>query len=209
MSSTEIYLIRHGETYGNIDRLFCGHSETALTPLGIVQAQAVGRRLASVRFDGCYASDLSRAADTARHALNGREMELKLDPRLREMYYGDWEALPGKDLETNHRDALRAFFQCRLPAPGGETVATLRTRVSESVREIVSAHRGGTVMVVSHGNAMMGLMAELLGLPVEATWSFAFDNTSVTRLQFSKSGRVTVFGLNDVSHTEGLSAKPL
>ena len=206
MPPTEIYLIRHGETYGNIENLFCGHSETALTDLGVRQAQAVGKRLADVSFSAAYASDLSRAADTARHALNGREMELRFDPRLREMYYGDWEGLPGKQLETDHRDTLREFFQCRQPAPGGETVTTLRTRVSTAMREIVSAHRGETVMVVSHGNAMMALMAELLSLPIDATWTFAFDNTSVTRMHFSKSGRLTIFGMNDKSHIEGLEA---
>ena len=201
MSSTEIFLIRHGETHGNVEQLFCGHSETALTPVGVAQAQALGRRLAHVPFTAAYPSDLSRAADTARHALHGRELVLRLDPRLREMHYGDWEALPGKELETSHRDALRAFFQCRAPAPGGESVAALRARTVQVLREIVNAHRGEQVIVVSHGNAMMALMAELLNLPIEATWSFAFDNTSLTRLNFSKSNRLTIFGLNDIAHS--------
>lgn len=204
MATTDVYLIRHGETHANLDQLFCGHSETALTPLGIAQAKAAGRRLAGVEFAAAYASDLSRAADTARHALDGRDVPLTLEPRLREMFYGDWEALPGKQLEESHRDLMRDFFQCRAPAPGGETVTELRARTSEAVRDIVARHRGSAVMVVSHGNAMMALMAELLGLPHEATWSFAFDNTSLTRLHFSKSNRLTLFGLNDTSHTVGL-----
>jgi broad specificity phosphatase PhoE len=204
MPQTDIYLIRHGETFGNIDQLFCGHSETALTPRGIAQAAAVGRRLADVPFVAAYASDLSRAADTARHALGERGIPLKLDTRLREMHYGEWESLPGKQLEATHRDVLREFFQCRRAAPGGETVEQLRARMAEAVAEIVDAHRGSSVMVVSHGNAMMGLMAELLALPVESTWSFAFENTSVTRLHFSRSGRLTIFGLNDASHIHGI-----
>ena len=204
MASTDVYLIRHGETHGNLEQLFCGHSETALTPLGIAQARAAGKRLADVEFVAAYASDLSRAADTARYALDGRDVPLLLEPRLREMFYGDWEALPGKQLEDSHGDLMRDFFQCRAPAPGGETVLDLRARTSEALREIVERHRGSPVLVVSHGNAMMALMAELLGLPAEATWSFAFDNTSLTRLHFSKSNRLTLFGLNDMSHTAGL-----
>ena len=204
MSSTEIYLIRHGETYGNIDELFCGHAETALTPRGIAQARAVGRRLAEVEFSQAYASDLSRATDTARNALHGRDVPLAFDRRLREMFYGDWEALPGKQIEHAHRDAMRAFFMCEAPAPGGETVAELRARTSTALREIVAAHPGERVMVVSHGNAMMALMAELMNLPLQATWSFAFENTSLTRLHFSKRGRLTVFGLNDFSHIHGI-----
>lgn len=75
--------------------------------------------------------------------------------------------------------------------------------MGEAVHELVDAHRGESVMVVSHGNAMMGLVAELLSLPLESTWSFAFENTSVTRPCFSKSGRLTIFGLNDASQIHG------
>ena len=202
--STEVLLIRHAQTHGNVQNLFCGHSETPLTPLGIAQARALGRRLAPLAIDGAVASDLSRAADTARHALDRRPVALALDPRLREMHYGEWEALPAKELGEKHPDAMRDFFQGKRPAPGGETIAELRARTSAAIRELVHTHRGGAVLVVSHGNAIQAMLAELLGLTAEATWTFAFDNASLTRLHFSKSGRLTVRSMNDATHTEGL-----
>ena len=203
--STEVLVVRHGQTFGNVDDLFCGHSETALTPLGITQAQALGRRLANEVIDVVVASDLSRAADTARHVIEGRGLELVLDARLREMYYGDWEALPGKDLIERHPEIMREFFLCQRAAPGGESVRALRDRTNLAFQEIVERHRGKRVMLVSHGNAIMALVAELLAMPEPATWSFAFENTSLTRLHVSKSGRVTVRSLNDASHIEGLN----
>ncbi len=42
---TTVFLVRHAETYGNIEGRFCGHSETELTPKGIEQARALGLRL--------------------------------------------------------------------------------------------------------------------------------------------------------------------
>ena len=65
--------------------------------------------------------------------------------------------------------------------------------------------RGGTVLIVSHGNAIMAMLAEFLQLPLEATWSFACDNASITKMQFSKSGRFTLTGYNDAAHIEGLA----
>ena len=206
--TTEVYLVRHGQTYGNIDQLFCGHSETDLTPLGIAQARAAGQRRAHVRFEAAYASDLSRAAKTAEYLLEGRpDLSPTLDPALREMHYGEWEARPATEIRAASPDLLREFFLCRgNGAPGGESVTQIRERTAGAVRRVAGAHPEGSVLVVSHGNAIMAMLAELLRLPTEATWSFAVDNTSITRLRFSKSGRPTLVSFNDAAHIEGLRA---
>ena len=80
---TRVLLVRHGQTVTNREGRFCGHSETALTDLGRKQAEALGRRLASVSIDAVYASDFSRAIDTAAIALAGREVQVHIDPGLR------------------------------------------------------------------------------------------------------------------------------
>ncbi len=205
---TELYVVRHGQTYGNIDNLWCGHAETELTPLGIAQARATGRRLAHVPFAAAYASDLTRTHDTARHVLEGRNVPLQLDPRLREMYYGEWEARSGPEVEKEQPERLKQFFRCQAPAPGGESFADLRHRTKAAIFDAVEEHRGEAILVVSHGNAIMGMLAELLGLASEATWSFALDNCSLTRLHISRRGRATVFCVNDTAHTQGLGEAP-
>ena len=202
---TELFIVRHGQTYGNVDNLWCGHSETALTPLGVAQAQAAGRRLAATTFAAAYASDLSRTHDTARNVIGERDLRLFLDPRLREMYYGEWEALPGPSVEKDQPERLKRFFRCEEPAPGGESFLDIRARTRAAIEEAVERHRGENILVVSHGNAIMALVAELLGLPVTSTWSFALDNCSLTRVHVSRRGRATVLCLNDTAHTRELS----
>ena len=202
--TTRVLLVRHGQTVGNIEQLFCGHAETPLTPVGIAQAKALGKRLASTKIDAAYASDLSRASDTARHAIDGRALKLQLDERLREMHYGEWEALSGDTIRETHRDHLREFFRGKVPAPGGETIMQVRERTAAAVREIAANHPDSTVLVASHGNAIMALIAELMGVPEEASWSFAVYNTSLSTLQFSRTGRFTLLGFNDASHISGV-----
>lgn len=205
---TTVFLVRHAETYGNVEGRFCGHSETELTPKGVTQAQALGRRLASQRFDAAYSSDLSRAHRTAIHALEHHHVPMApvLDPGLREMHYGEWESLAGKEIGAKDPDLLREFFRCKVPAPGGESVQQVRERVAEALKRRVSDHPDQTILVVSHGNAIMAMLAELLSIPHESSWSFAVANTSITRLLFSKSGRLTLTGFNDHAHLEGESA---
>lgn len=202
-----IFVVRHGQTHGNLQGLFCGHSETELTPVGIAQAQALGRKLASVPFDAAYASDLSRAGDTAAHILANHPSPppLRIDPRLREMHYGEWEAVPAKDLRERHPELMADFLAARAhSAPGGETIARIRTRMAEAVRDAAGAHPEGKILVVTHGQAIMALLAELLAVPLEASWSFAVENTSVTRLHIGRTGRTMVLSFNEMSHTDGL-----
>ena len=203
---TRIVVVRHGQTYGNIDGLFCGHSETELTPLGIAQARAAGRRLAATHFDAAYASDLSRAAMTATYVLEGRpHLQPTLDPGLREMHYGEWEARPYKELFEESPETIKRFRTGREHgAPGGETLQQVRDRTVASVRRIAEAHPERCVLVVSHGNAIMALVAELLQVPLESTWSFVVHNTSITELQFTKGGRFSLVSFNDAAHTVGL-----
>lgn len=204
--TTSVLLVRHGQTYGNINQLFCGHSETDLTPLGVAQARALGRRLKGQQIHAAYASDLSRAWMTAEHALQeAGALPVKLDPDLREMHYGEWEGLSGESLRESQKELMREFFLCRAPAPGGETVAEIRQRTAAAIRRIATAHTGQTVLVVSHGNAIAAMLSELLSMPIEASWSFTVENTSLTRMQISKSGRLTLQGFNDASHIHGLA----
>jgi broad specificity phosphatase PhoE len=207
MDHTRLLIARHGQTYGNLDQLFCGHSETELTPLGIAQARALGRRLASEEIAVAYASDLSRAHETARHILAPRAVPLALEPRLREMHYGDWEARPGKEIYAQHPDLLRAFMDGSGYPPGGESVTQIRERTASAARELAARHRGETLLLVSHGNAIMALLAELFEMPEHRSWSFWFDNASLTTVLLRESGRVTLVGMNDVRHTEGLAAE--
>jgi len=205
---TTVLLVRHAETYGNIEGRFCGHSETELTERGIAQARALGRRLAGERFDAAFSSDLSRAHRTATLALeqHPRPPLPVLDPGLREMHYGEWESLIGREIGQRTPDVLRDFFRCRVPAPGGESVQEVRERTAGALRRSVEAHPDGTILVVSHGNAIMAMIAELLGVPLESTWSFAVANTAITRMTFSKSGRMTLTSFNDHAHLEGIGA---
>lgn len=207
---TDVLVVRHGQTYGNIDGKFYGHSETELTAVGIQQAQALGRKLAARQIDAAYASDLTRAADTARHILAGRTPlpELRIDDRLREMHYGEWELLDVPAIREKDATLMRDFFAARAHgAPGGETIQQVRQRMVAAVRDAVRTHEGQTILVVSHGNAIMALFAELLGVPVENTWQFDVRNTSISHLHFRKTGRPVLMSFNDMAHADGIKGQ--
>lgn len=86
---TTIYLVRHGQTIGNASRIYLDPSKEILSPKGRLQAFAVGKHLASVKFDRAYASSLIRAKDTAKiileHSKCPVKQPIRFDERIREV----------------------------------------------------------------------------------------------------------------------------
>lgn len=95
----EIWAVRHGQTFDNIQHLCQGHTDGKLTPDGEQQASVLGDRLAKVHFDGAYVSDLGRTRETYLKIASRREnpiKEVKFEPLLREKAGGIFE---GKSLK--------------------------------------------------------------------------------------------------------------
>ena len=66
-SMTTLIVVRHGQSVSNLQKRFTGQHETDLTELGHLQAENTARFLDDCHIDKIYASDLSRAMETARH----------------------------------------------------------------------------------------------------------------------------------------------
>lgn len=189
----DIYLVRHGETQSNLDRVFQGHMDTQLTARGIEQAACVGRWLQRIEFDAIYSSDLARAADTARAiARSNGSQEINFDRNLREMHYGVLQGIAISEFARVLEPygvatdwGSGAFSAKGLAPPGGESVRRLRNRVTRFVARLDSEHSGGgdrRVLVVTHGGFLRVMMTVLLELPTRKRHAFGFDNCSITRL---------------------------
>jgi probable phosphoglycerate mutase len=148
----ELWLVRHGETESSRDGRLAGWIDVPLTERGRAQAAALHPLLAAERFDGTYASDLSRALETARLAWG----EPRLDPRLREVSFGRFEGALWEELETEHRTALEGFREFALP--GGESLRDVRARVLSFLAELSP----GCWLLFTHG-AVIRILTHDLG----------------------------------------------
>ena len=150
---TTIYLARHGETDWNAQARWQGHADTPLNERGRTQAQALAGRLAAVPFAAAYASDLRRARETAEIVVDGRDLPLRIDPRLREIDVGSWQGLTNDEIAGLERT-------------DGETLEAFRARVLGALESIAAEHDGATVLVVAHGGCARTVQRHLLGEPL-------------------------------------------
>lgn len=163
MSEASLLLIRHAESSWNAAGRWQGHGDPPLSDRGVAQANGLVRELAREGIDVLVTSDLRRAAETAAILAEARGLHPELNPRLRELDIGDWEGLTRDQIERTAGDALRRFdtgdFEVR--PGGGENLRELEQRAFSVATELVDAHPGRRLAVITH----LGVIRALLGEP--------------------------------------------
>lgn len=198
------FLVRHGQTEWNRIGRAQGQSDPPLNQEGEGQAEAVAVRLAPVRFEAAYSSDLLRAADTAGPIMRGRDVPIVQRRDLREKDFGEWEGMTWEDLQHRYPDMLEDLFDEK-PAfapPGGESDLDLLDRVTAAVARIAGRQAGtdGNILVVSHGGTLRAMMVAMLGLPVDSMWRLRLSNGGLSIITVFGEGGATIDLLNDTSH---------
>jgi len=149
--TTELYLVRHGETDWNKQRRIQGLTDIPLNDVGRAQARETGRLLARRRWDGIYSSPLSRAFETASIIAGeiGLPAPTAIDA-LVERNYGEAEGLNFLEIERRYPD--------RGSVPGQESREDVVARVLPALRELAVAHPDQSLVVVSHGGAIRSVL---------------------------------------------------
>ena len=209
----KLFIARHGETVWNREGRIQGHTDVGLSERGIAQAELLARRLASVPIDAAYASDLSRAADTAAVVLEGRDVPLNPTPRLREYHKGAFEGLTETELRARYPSEYPGYVAKDLDyAPeGGESTRGVSARMAGVINEIKERHLRENVLVVGHGGSLRAAMMALLGMSLDANWRFVFGNCTLTIVDTYHDNAVLRL-FNDGSHLaelEPLLAQPV
>ena len=185
---TKIILIRHGQTEWNLSGRYQGQSDIPLSEEGLKQAECLARNFPLPAVDAVYASDLQRAAVTAKCIAGRFQCPLYLEPALREMNFGDWEGLDYAAIAKQWPEEVQNFFghPDKLRVPHGETFAQLQQRAVAQIRTIGVKERGKTIAVVAHGAINRTILASALHMPLHYLWSLRQDNTAVNILRIEE-----------------------
>jgi broad specificity phosphatase PhoE len=162
---TTLLLVRHGETDWNAEGRLQGHTDRPLNETGRRQARELADRLAEERIDVIYASDLSRAKETAEIVGERLGLTVVVDPALREKNWGNWEGLTGDE---------RVHVELE-----GESTEAHRERIVAAVKRIAGRHPDQRVVIVTHGGSLRRIQAAANGVaePVIdncAAWSWDY-----------------------------------
>ncbi|MFZ9678959.1 MAG: histidine phosphatase family protein [Quisquiliibacterium sp.] len=199
---TELIMIRHGVTAWNKERRFQGQIDIPLDDEGLRQAQLLGQSMAGAALAAVYASDLTRARQTAEPLASAIGLPVVAEPGLRERHYGAFEGRTWDELQREHA-ADFARWRAREPdfslPGGGETLLALHDRVETTMRALAARHPGSSVVAVTHGGVLDCAYRIATGLGMREPRQHDLLNASINRIIFDGE-RFSLVGWADVAH---------
>jgi len=195
-------IVRHGETRWNLEGRRQGSSDIPLSDTGLAQARAVAARLRSEPVAAIYASDLTRARETAEIIAAHHAVPIEVSPALREAGLGEWEGMTDAEVAGLYgAEALAAYRDdpTGFRPPGSEPLADVALRIQSEMNKIAGRWSGSTVVVVGHGGSLRALFCQALGAPPECMVGFRLDNGSVSLIE-RRGRRAWICYSNDTSH---------
>lgn len=163
-----LYLVRHGETEWNVQKINQGQSESSLTEKGIEQAKETAEKLKDIKFDAIFSSDLSRAYKTAEIIKLDRGIVIQTSKLLRERAHGSFEGKHDDVLKSTLKDKLKErenlpeneYNSFRL-APDIETTEEILNRFLKQLKEIAVLYSNKTVLVVTHAGPIKNFLIQI------------------------------------------------
>ncbi len=204
---TTLYIVRHGEATGNVERNFHGWFDSELTENGRAQIARLPAYFKDIHLDAAYASDLRRTRETAAAVADAKGILVEPCADLREIHGGLWEDVPWDDLPVRFPESYEHWlrFPHLLEMPEGESMIAFQGRIYGAILDIAEKNKGKNVLISTHGTAIKVLLCKVRGVPLskmpEEAWC---DNASVTVLKVGDNG-ITVEVDGDNRHLADIS----
>lgn len=187
MKKTRIFIVRHTETVGNIEKRLTGRQDYEVTPRGEKLIQKLTTELSNIKFDKIYSSTSGRAIKTVENLaeLNNLEIETKED--LCEMYFGKYDGWKWEDVNRIQPEIKQR--QNEINEISGiedqETMEHVADRMDKCIRNIVQTNIGKTILISSHGVAIEAFLRKISGIPFnQEREKFCQYNVAINELEY-------------------------
>jgi broad specificity phosphatase PhoE len=189
-----LLLARHGEVPSNRELRYVGSLDEPLAAPGLEQADRLAEALAGLPVRAVYSSPLLRAQETGRRIAAARDLPLRLDSRLREQAFGEWEGRTRREvLAGDGERLLRWEADLGLAPPGGESLDAVQRRMLDLVADLCREHRGDWIVLVSHVGPIKALLCAALGVPLAAARHLFLDPATLSVVDWGDHPVVRLF----------------
>lgn len=201
---TNIYLIRHAESLGNIEKRLTGRVDYPLTVEGNRQVKKLTDRLKNIHFDNAYSSPMVRAVETIRPLAKLNNLNIITEEMLSEMYFGiydgfKWDEVNKIDLSiTNTQKQINEI----VGIPNQETTEEVKNRMYNAILKIANENKGKTILIASHGVAIEAFLRKITGESfLENKEENSQKNASINIVQYDEvENKFEIKVLNSITH---------
>jgi len=198
---TVTLLLRHGQTPMSVQKRYAGRSDVPLTDVGVQQAAAAAKRLASAGLDVIVASPLLRTVRTAQAVAAVTGAPVVTDEGFRETDFGDWEGLTFAEVRERWPGEVTAWLaDPDVAPPGGESFTEVNARVTAALHRVLDARAGQTVLIVSHVTPIKTLVVAALLAPPATLYRMHLDVAALSEIDWYADGPAVLRSFNDTGH---------
>jgi ribonuclease H / adenosylcobalamin/alpha-ribazole phosphatase len=198
---TTTVLLRHGQTPMSVQKRYVGRSDVPLTDLGVRQAVAAAKRLASAGLDVIVTSPLRRAVQTAGEVAAATGAPVIADEGFRETDFGAWEGLTFGEVRQRWPAEMTAWLADPTVAPpGGESFTEVSERVTPALHRVLAARERQAVLIVSHVTPIKMLVAQALLAPPAGLFRMHLDVAALSEIDWYADGTAVLRSFNDTGH---------
>lgn len=207
-ATTELVIVRHGQTAANIAGLLVGRQDVLLTDLGHEQAKRAAGEVATLQPDALVSSPLQRARQTAKPIAERTLLFPEVEEEIAEFGFGDFEGWTEKDALDRHphlRPLITGEAHPDERWPNGESGSGFVARVFDGISRIVADHPDQRVVVVTHGGVLGSWVARMAESGATSFFPYLVHNCSISTFEVAGRG-TTCVAWNQTRHLEGLAS---
>ena len=180
-----LYLVRH--TKVDISAGICyGQTDVPLLSSFSEEACEIQTKLENIRFTHCFSSPLKRCRKLAETIVSGT-LNIRYDNRLKELNFGKWE---GKHWNSFHEtEEAKKWFNdyLNVACPDGESYRQLLERVRLFLNDLSQLPDDSTVLIVSHGGPIRGILAQIESIDPKEIFEIPVDYGEIKKINLKQS----------------------
>ena len=206
-ATTELVIVRHGQTAANIAGLLVGRQDVLLTELGHEQAKRAAEAISSQEPNALVTSPLQRARQTAKPIAERTLLLPDVEDEIAEFGFGDFEGWTEKDALARHpnlRPLITGEAHPDEQWPNGESGSGFVARIFEGIGRIVADHPNQRVVVVTHGGVIGSWVARMAEDGATSFFPYLVHNCSISTFEVTSRG-TTCISWGQTEHLEGLT----
>lgn len=190
---TLVLLVRHGQTPTTGETLPGRAAGLHLADQGIAQAEAAARRIAALdSVTAVYASPLERTRETAKPIARALKLRVRQSAGLIECDFGAWTGKLLADLRKTSEWQQVQNYPSGFRFPRGESFAAMQSRALDAVARLVAAHRGETIVAVSHADVIKAVLASATGTHLDLFQRIVVSPCSISAVLYTESAPIVL-----------------
>ena len=201
---TKVYLVRHTQTVGNIEKRLSGRTDFELTLDGKKYVEKLTNRLKNIKFDKAYSSISGRTVKTIEPICKLQGLEIEKTDKLCEMDFGIYDGLKWEEVNKINPKIKQTQDEINEIAgiPGQESTEEVANRMFSFIRTVSIQNAGKVILMSSHGVAIEAFIRKVNHEKFsENKEANSQKNTAINIIEYDiEKDNFEVTLLNDFSH---------